>query len=199
MRRSLVLFALAALGCNGLRDAADNTVEWLHVLHHKKAAVAPNATNQEKQVYADSLGAFVAKHPTHSRAREVYERIQLDFAGELASLGRYQDAIRFYRAVLVQHPGNEVAFRGLRDAVDHLAVSRSKLLTLEKGMSQREVAGILGKPIPGWTVRSERRDSTVEAWYYRKTGGGVAGVYFRDGELFAAEENSQAKLVPLMR
>jgi hypothetical protein len=37
----------------------------------------------------------------------------------------------------------------------------------------------------------------IESWYYRTNDGRVAGVYFRDGELFAAEENSQARLTPL--
>ena len=144
-----------------------------------------------------TLGAFVQKHPTHSRAREVYQRIQIDFANELAALGRYQDAIRFYRAVLAHDPGNADAQRGMAEAVAHLAVSRDKLLQLEKGMSQRDVARILGKPIPGWTARVERRDSVIEAWYYRKVDGGIAGVYFRDGELLAAEENSQAKIAAM--
>lgn len=198
MRRSFLLLALAALACNGA-GGDDHSAEWLNVLSRKKAAVAPNATPREKQVYADSLGAFVSRHPQHGRAREVYEHIQLDFARELASLGRYQDAIRFYRAVLAQHPNNDAALKGLQEAADRLAVSRPKLLALEKGMTQRQVAHILGKPIPGWTVRTERRDSVTEAWYYRKTDGGIAGVYFRDGELFAAEENSQAKVVPLMQ
>ena len=66
-------------------------------------------------------------------------------------------------------------------------------------MSQHDVAKILGKPIPGWTARNDKRDPPTEAWYYRKKDGGIAGVYFRDGELFAAEENSHAKLVPLVR
>jgi hypothetical protein len=64
-------------------------------------------------------------------------------------------------------------------------------------MSQRDVAHLLGKPIPGWTARADRPDCTIEAWYYRTNDRGVAGVYFRDGTLFAAEENSHAKLVPL--
>ncbi len=199
MRRSLVLILLAAVSCSGdSRDRA-GTSEWLHVLRHKRAASAPNAPVQAKQVYADTLGAFVQTHPTHSRAREVYQHIQLDFARELASLGRYQDAIRIDRAVLAHDPRNAEALRGLSNAVDHLAVSHEKLLALEKGMSQRDVAHILGKPIPGWQLRNGRRDSTVESWYYRRIDGGVAGVYFRDGVLFAAEENSQAKLVPLMK
>jgi tetratricopeptide (TPR) repeat protein len=193
-RLLLILFVLAA-GCGS--EVADNQSEWLHVLHRKKAALAPTAGTHEKQVYADSLAAFVDRHPTHSRAREVYHRIQLDFARELAALGRYQDAIRFYRAVATADPSNQEAIRGLAEAADHLSVSRAKLLTLEKGMSPKQVASILGKPMPGWTARRERREAVLESWYYRKTDGGVAGVYFRDGELLAAEENSDARLAPL--
>jgi hypothetical protein len=200
MRRFLVLIVLTAVSCSGgSKDASDNPSEWLHVLRHKQAATAPNAPVQARQVYADTLGAFVLRHPTHSRAREVYQHIQLDFARELASLGRYQDAIHIYRSVLLHDPKNEAALHGLTDAVDHLAVSHEKLMALEKGMSQRDVAHLLGKPIPGWQVRNDRPDITIESWYYRRIGGGVAGVYFRDGVLFAAEENSQAKLAPLMK
>lgn len=198
MRRFLALAALVLASCGG-SDKADRAAEWRQVLESKKAADAPTASTHQKQIYADSLAAFVQKHPDHGRAREVYERIQLDFADELSTLGRYQDAIRFYRAVLTAHPGHPHAMRGMKSAMDRLAVSREKLLALEKGMSQREVAHLLGKPIPGWSVRNERRDPVTEAWYYRKTDGGVAGVYFRDGELFAAEENSHAKLAPLVR
>jgi hypothetical protein len=198
MRRSLILIGLVAMSCGG-GNAVDNSSEWLRVLHHKQAAQAPNAPTQAKQVYADTLGTFVRNHPTHSRAREVYQHIQLDFAHELSALGRYQDAIRIYRAVLAHDPQNIAAIQGLSSAVNHLAVSREKLLALQKGMSQREVANLLGKPIPGWQIRTERRDTTIESWYYRRIDGGIAGVYFRDGALFAAEENSQAKVAPLMR
>jgi hypothetical protein len=196
MRCLVLLFALLAAACGAGPDS-DNSLEWLHVLKHKKAANAPNATAQQKQVYADSLGAFLQKHPTHGRARAVYQHIQLDFARELAALGRYQDSVRFYRAVLVHDPANADARQGMAEAVAHLAVSRNQLLLLEKGMSQRQVAHILGKPIPGWTAHAERRDSVLDAWYYRKTDGGVAGVYFRDGELLVAEENSNAKLAAM--
>ena len=196
MRRSLALIALFLASC-GRTDSPDHSIDWLRVLRHKKAATSSDATTRQRQVYADSLAAFVEQHPTHSRAREVYQRIQLDFANELSSLGRHRDAIRFYRAVLAHDPRNADALRGIQTAVDHLAVSRAKLLALQKGMSQHEVTALLGKPIPGWSVKTERRDSVVESWYYRRSDGGIAGVYFRDGELFAAEENSEAKVVPL--
>lgn len=196
MRRFLVVSAICVASCGGTKTI-DNSAEWLHVLSHKKAAISATATPRQKQVYADSLAAFVTRHPTHGRAREVYRRVQLDFASELSTLGRYQDAIRFYRAVLNEEPKNDEAQKGLANALDRLTVSRTKLLALEKGMSQRQVAKLLGKPIPGWTARTERPDCTIEAWYYRTTDSGVAGVYFRDGTLFAAEANSHEKLVPL--
>jgi hypothetical protein len=196
MRRFLVFGLFALVACSG-SDFPDNSPEWLRVLARKKAAAAPNATARERQMYADSVAAFTRKYPAHGRAREVYQRIQLEFARELASLGRYQDSIRFYRAVLNSDPTNAAALRGVADAFDHLAISRPKLLALQKGMSQRQVAHVLGAPIPGWTVHTDRRDSVIDSWYYRTTEGGVAGVYFRDGELFAAEENSHTKIVPL--
>jgi hypothetical protein len=191
--------ALALAACDAGGDSGEPQRDWLHVLSRKKEALSQSATTKEKQVYADTLGAFVQKHPTHSRGRAVYQRIQLDFARELAAIGRFQDAIRFYRAVLTADPSNTEASRGLAEAVDHLAVSKPKLLALEKGMSEHDVAKLLGKPIPGWTVKAEKRDPAIEAWYYRTTEGGVAGVYFRDGELFAAEQNSHEKLAPLTR
>jgi hypothetical protein len=200
MRRSLVLIALLCAACGGNSDpSADSASEWQRVLHWKKAAAAPTASPKDKQVYADTVAAFVQKHPSHDRGREVYRSLQLTFGEDLAAIGRSQDAIRFYRAVLQADPANPRAQHDILAAIDRLAVSRTKLLALEKGMSQRQVAQLLGKPIPGWTARNQRHDSVMEAWYYRRTDGGVAGVYFRDGELFAAEENSHAKVAPLTR
>src|SRR5947209_3371786 len=120
MRHLLVIVALAAAACSG-HDAGSDDAEWRGVLQHKRAAAAPDARTADKQVYADSLAAFVDRHPAHSRAREVYQHIQIDFARDLAGLGRYQDAIRVYRAVLAHDGGNADAKRGLSDAVDHLA------------------------------------------------------------------------------
>jgi len=197
MRRVVPLLVTILLVACGAAPSADNAAEWRVVLERKKAADTPTATTRDKQLYADTLAAFVDKNPTHSRAREVYQRIQLDFAKDLGAIGRYQDAIRIYRAVLTHDPVNKTAEQGINDAIERLAVSRAKLLTLERGMSQHHVAKLLGKPIPGWTVTNDRRDATIECWYYRTMEGGVAGVYFRDGELFAAEEKSHEKIVPL--
>ncbi len=188
------VFLIVFAACADRVAQSDHQAEWRDVLERKRAAVSPDATPEHKQLYADSVRAFVDKHPDHGRAREVWQRLQLEFAHDLAAIGRHQDAVRFYRAVLEHDPSNEDATGGLATAVARLAVSREKLLALEKGMSQREVASILGRPMPGWVVKNERPEATFEAWYYRTRSGAVAGVYFRDGRVFAAEESSDAKL-----
>jgi hypothetical protein len=188
------LLGLLLIGGCGTDASPDHQAEWRDVLRHKRDAVAPDAPAERKQVYADSVRAFVEKHPNHTRAREVWQRLQLEFANDLARVGRYQDAIRFYRAVLTHHPENEEARRGLAAAADRLAITRDKLEVLRKGMSHREVASVLGRPVPGWVVKHRRAGITYEAWYYRTRTGELAAVYFRDGEVLAAEESSNAQL-----
>lgn len=189
----MTLLALLVTAC-GPQRPHDHQSEWRDVLRHKPAAVAPDASPEHKQVYADSVRAFVVKHPNHSRAAEVWQRLQLEFADDLAGAGRYQDAIRIYRSVLTNHPENDRARSGLALAAARLAVTREGLLALRKGMSHRQVASLLGKPIPGWSVKNRRAGTTFEAWYYRTRTGALAGVYFRDGIVFAAEETSNERL-----
>jgi hypothetical protein len=195
MRVFALVAAFAALvlgGCGADSAQPDHQAEWRDVLRRKEAAAKPNAAPEHKQVYADSVRAFVEKHPDHGRAREVWQTMQLEFADELAELGRNQDAIRIYRSVLTHDAENEHARSGLARSADRLAISRETLLEIHKGMSHREVAGLLGKPIPGWTMAKRRGSTTIEGWYYRTRSGGVAAVYFREGKVFAAEENSSA-------
>jgi hypothetical protein len=188
-----MLLTALALACGG-QPPPDHQAEWRDVLRHKRAAVAADASPDHKQVYADSVAAFVARHPTHSRASEVWTRLQLEFADDLADGGRYQDAIRFYRAVLTRHPENDSARRGLALAAGRLAVTHEGMLALRKGMSHRQVAALLGKPMPGWSVKQHRAGTSFEAWYYRTRIGAVAAVYFRDGKVIAAEETSNERL-----
>ena len=196
MRRGVIITWIwaAALGCAQQPEEPDRQAEWREILAHKKAAMSREASTDNRQFYADSVAAFVRRNPDHGRARDVYHRIQLEFADDLAALGRHQDAVRFYRAVLAHNPDEPTAREKLAASLDRLAVSREKLLLLDKGMSHREVSRILGKPVPGWTVKNSRRGAVLEAWYYRTTSGGLAGVYFREGKVFAAEENSQARI-----
>jgi len=186
------LLAALTIAC-GADQQADHQAEWRDVLQHKRAAVAPGATPDHKQVYADSVAAFVAKHPNHGRAAEVWMRLQLEFADDLAEAGRYRDAIGFYRAVLTKHPENDHARRGMAVAAARLAVTHEGMLALRKGMSHRDVASLLGKPMPGWKRTQKRAGTAFEAWYYPTRTGAVAAVYFRDGKVFAAEETSNQR------
>src|SRR5688572_7107069 len=105
MRRlTPLLILIFAFGCAQETPEPDHQAEWRQVLQQKKKAVAAEASTLHKQAYADSLTAFVRRYPNHSRARQVYHHIQLEFADELMSLGRHQDAIRFYRSVLAHDP-----------------------------------------------------------------------------------------------
>lgn len=198
----LLVVLAGACGGQGAPDAqpaqqADHQSEWRDVLQHKRAAVAPDASPDQKQVYADSVRAFVMKHPNHGRASEVWQRLQLEFADDLAAAGRYQDAIRIYRSVLTHHPESDHARSGMAQAAARLAITREGLLALRKGMSHHQVASLLGKPIPGWTVKNHRAGATFEAWYYRTHSGSLAGVYFREGKVIAAEETSNERLARL--
>lgn len=187
-----VLILGAACGARDVQP--DHQAEWRNVLQTKPAGGPSADAASQRQVYADSVHAFVQKHPNHDRAQEVWRALQLEFADDLASSGRHQDAIRYYRSVLSTDPENERARRGLAIAADRIAVTRQKLETLHKGMSQQQVAGVLGHPIPGWSRQNRRPEALFEAWYYRTTAGGVAAVYFRDGKVFAAEESSHARI-----
>lgn len=189
-----LLAGLFALGCADRTAEIDHQSEWREVLDRKAAAVSEDASTEQKQLYADSVRAFVQKHPDHSRATEVWHRMQIEYADQLAALGRHRDAITFYRSVLAKDPHHEDAKRGLARAAERLALSRNKLLEIEKGMSQREVEAIIGAPMPGWTERRKRPGAWFEAWYYPTRRGGVAAVYFRSGKVFAAEETSDAPL-----
>ena len=186
---------MAALcsGCAGGEGEADRQAEWREVLQHKKAAAEPGAPPERRQVWADSVRGFAEKHPEHTRAKEVWMRIQIEFADDLMAIGRTHQAIRFYRSVLQHDPRNERALSGWRAAAGKLVISREKLAAITPRMRQREVAAALGHPMPGWTQRLERRGSVFEAWYYR-TARGVAAVHFREGRVIAAEETSSSKL-----
>ena len=195
MSRPLLLIALLFIAsCNAEAPQPDHQADWRQVLEHKKAATAVEASAIQKQAYADALVDFVRRYPDHARAREVYHRVQLEFADELASLGRYQDAIRYYSAGLTHDSTKDDAQQKMAQATERMAIGHDKLEQLEQGMSRREVVALLGRPTPGWTTERERRGTRFEAWYYRTTTGGIAGVYFRDGKVFAAEANSNAPL-----
>jgi hypothetical protein len=199
MRKALLILALTVMAARCAQKATSSAADdWRQVLSQKKAALR-TGNLADKQVYAASVAAFVNGHPTHGRAREVYRRIQLEFARDLSSIGRYQDAIRVYRNVLSHDSSDPEARAGIVSTIDRLSVSHEKLSRLALGMTRKQVEAILGKPAPGWTATLRQGDDVTEAWYYRRSDGGVASVHFNDGRLFAADEKSEARLVPLTR
>lgn len=178
---------MTACGPAGLED--DVHGEWRAVLELKKEADnAPEADRAAaRQAWAAALLEFTNRYPEHGRARQVYKELELDFARLLARRGRYEEAIRYYQAVLQDDPGHEVARAELDLAERRRFVTADAVAALRRGMSKDDVSERIGVPAPGWSRRLERDGTTIDSWYYPRSDGGVAGVFFRNGELFAAE------------
>lgn len=170
----------------------ENTVEqqhWLDVLAAKKRylkAEGPEA-GRLRQEYVDELTRFVRGYPSHGRAREVYEQVALDFADQLMSQGRYDEAARFYRGILSRSPTRIEAREKLARATDQISVNDADLARLRRGMGRPGVMAILGSPAPGWTRTLRKGTTLFESWYYRRDDGRIVGVHFSNGKVFAAE------------
>lgn len=170
--------------------------EWREVLVAKKEwqHAAPNESVRAQQAYVDRLAGFVRRHPDHARGRIVYEEAELEFARALARRGEFDRAVRYYRSILLTNPDHEEARAELRAAERRRFVSPESLAALRIGMSPDQVRATLGSPLPGWSRSMRRGDSVVDSWYYPRRGGGVAGVFFRNEKLFAAECGAPVRL-----
>jgi len=189
MRSSRLLLAgllLLVLGCQRSHEE-DTLSAWLGVLEKKRALQEAHPGTAARQAYVDALAEFVAKYPAHGRGRSVYERVQLEFARDLAASGRRREAIGFYRSVLERNPASAEARAGMIATIDQLSVSRAKFNQLRRGMSKREVARRLGRPLPGWSRILVKRAKRAESWYYPAEEQKVASVHFVDGKLLTAE------------
>lgn len=192
----LVLAGFLAMMACAQGDADPVTAEWREVLAAKKEWQQADAAGRlrAQQAYVDGLTAFVRRHPDHARARTVYEATELEFARELARRGMHDRAAVYYRSVLRTNPDHAAARAELRIAERKRFVSPETLADLRAGMSPDEVRESLGEPLPGWSRSLRRGESIVDSWYYRRPDGGVAGVYFRNGRLFAAECGAPVRL-----
>jgi tetratricopeptide (TPR) repeat protein len=187
----LLLTALA--GCGGHRAGDEVQREWLRVLDTKRACIRGGSA-AAKQAWVDALSSFASRFPDHQRAQAVYSAAELDFARALCDRGRYSNAIPYYRQSVARDPQNRAALEGLKIARERQFVLAAALGELRNGMARDEVAAILGLPPPGWSKTIRKSGNTEESWYYRRAGGGVAGVFFTNGKLFAAEYDGPVKL-----
>lgn len=171
---------------------------WHEVLANKKAVHHAAAAElvPVKQRYVDSLRDFSQKYPAHERAREAYRTVELEFARELYSSGNFADAARFYESVLRDDPRNEQLKHELDSTLNRRFVTRETLAELRKGMLPDEVSQRIGTPVPGWQQSLQKGTRTVIGWYYPRRDGGISGVYFLDGKLFAAEYERAVPLKP---
>lgn len=177
------------LSCTGSDPADEAAREWRAVLDAKRAMETATAERRPdaRQAYADAVASFLAQHPTHARAGAVYEALVLEQATQLSASARYDAAIELYQWLLARNPQNDAARDGLARAIDRRSVSLDEIRALRIGMSEVDVRIRLGAPLPGWSRAMRRGHRTIHAWYYARPDGGVAGVFFDRGKLFAAE------------
>jgi tetratricopeptide (TPR) repeat protein len=191
-----MLLALFFQACGA--DPDPELQEWRSVLAAKEAIekTGPAPAVQARQKYIDTLREFCRRYPAHTRAREVYLAAELEYARELLSGGEYDDAARFFESALRDNPDDADVREEFEQAIRSRFLTRNELVSLRKGMRPEEVAAHLGQPLPGWERSITKTGATITSWYYPRPDGGVGGVYFRNGRLFAAEYEKSVPLNP---
>lgn len=195
---SLLLALALSIPCSCSNEPDRELADWRIVLARKKAIARYEEANalQARQAYVDALRDFCRRYPDHPRAREVYRDVELEFARELFARGDYQQAARFFESVLLDDPANHHVREELAQARRLRFLTPASLEKLRQGMRQQEVARLLGRPLPGWERTLRKGNKTVVSWYYRRADGGVGGLFFVDGKLFAAEYDKPVRLRP---
>ncbi|MEO8216621.1 MAG: hypothetical protein ABI718_06020 [Acidobacteriota bacterium] len=169
--------------------------QWLHVLSLKRNWVDasrrqdPSAVSH-RQLWADALTEFTKAYPEHERAAKAKEDLTVEFAQELYRQGRYSEAAGLYRSVLDRNGGRNDVRDALDRALSRMSVSKPDFDRVRQGMSPENVQTLIGLPADGWKKTMGSGDDTVEAWFYRRSGGGLAGVYFSHGKVFRTEFES---------
>lgn len=188
MRFLLLICALSLIPtqCTSRAPQPELDHEWISVLELKRQFLTSTET-VARQRYVDALARFVALHPEHQRARQVYEETELAFARDLCSRGLYANALPYYEHAAARSPRNRAIRAELTIAREHLSISKEKFSALRPGMKAAEVVALLGQPPPGWAKSTRKRQSVEESWYYRRPDGGVASVFFHNGKLLTAE------------
>lgn len=198
LRRVAPLLLVLSIGSFCRSEPDREPADWRIVLSRKKAVARYEDARvlQARQAYVDALRDFCRRYPTHSRAREVYREVELEFARELLARGDYEQATRFFESALLDDPANRQIQRELAEARRLRFLTPETLERLRQGMRQHEVALLLGHPLPGWERTLRKGNKTVVSWYYRRADGGVGGLFFADGKLFAAEYDKPVRLRP---
>lgn len=160
----------------------DPAAEWRKVLALKPDA---GADAEARQRYADALHRFMAAHPNHRRAREVWDTLELEHARELAASGAPEAAIeRLERMIKRRAATTAEAGELLRTLLEQQHVTTDELELLQLRMPAAQVTERIGAPPRGW----KRRTGAYESWFYRHADGGTAAVHFRNGRLIAVEQ-----------
>ena len=188
----LAIVLAAVLLVLGHDEPLELQSEWLRVLrlksnYQRADKLGAKDSDAKRQEWTNAVIAFSRAYPQHSRARQVHEDLVLDRARVLAREGRSEEAIVFYRALSARNRDNQLVQRELRELLARKNVDCARFAGLLRGMSRQQVLDVLGEPPVGWKSSKGQGPLTVESLHYPTLKGPVAGVFFVNDELFAAE------------
>lgn len=94
--------------------------------------------------------------------------------------GDYARALDIYKMSKQLDPNNEMLVAAIASAEELRWVTEERFKQAKKGMTQDEVREILGT-VHHSNVR-DFPDRNAVGWFYKKQGGGAAGIYFRENK-----------------
>ena len=173
----------------------------------RQSAGSPPPENLRKQQIEFLLGRHKRLEPVFepfvSRLREYYERTGDGRAAELYArekirlgddymnvLARYDRAIGMYQAALALDPTNIEAKQRLDKARKLRFVSLDVFSTIQIGLRESAVQGLIGTPREDWIKQVVQNNRVYTVWIYPRNDGGASAVYFENGVVYHTNWNA---------
>jgi tetratricopeptide (TPR) repeat protein len=149
--------------------------------------------------FTDKLKEYYDR--THDpRAAALFAREKVIMGDEYMSLlSRYDKALEFYRAALQLDPNNADIAKRVSLAEGRRFVSMSAFATVQLGMKEDEVRGIVGLPREDWIKQVVQNSRVYSVWIYPKSDGGASAIYFDNGVVYHTNWNAAAPPAPPTR
>ena len=148
--------------------------------------------DQDFDTYYDRLVAFLQEHPDHQEAIAAYVEASMPGIHSYILRGQYNRAARELLGIKQVAKNDTRLDAWIEEIQDMATVSRAQFDQIENGMSYDDVIAIMGYPPVPYGMRAEEmerlgRKFYVVSFFYKNEDGGIAAVYFRDGEVYSKQ------------
>lgn len=126
-----------------------------------------------------------------ARAAELYAREKIRLGDDYMNvLARYDRAIGMYQAALALDPTNSEAQQRLDKAQKLRFVSLDVFSTIQTGMREWAVQGLIGTPREDWIKQVVQNNRVYTVWIYPRNDGGASAIYFENGVVYHTNWNA---------